>query len=98
MTGADLTDGDFYRNDFTGADLTGAKLTDAILPRSVFTGATLGGADLSGAFLLRSRFEGVDLSGVQGLVQVQIDQACGDAQTLLPAGLVAPASWPCSDS
>jgi hypothetical protein len=27
---------------------------------------------------------------------MQLDAACGDAKTLLPAGLTAPAGWPCS--
>jgi hypothetical protein len=50
---------------------------------------------VAGAFLLRTRFDAVDLSAVTGLTQSQLDQACGDAATVLPAGLNAPAHWPC---
>lgn len=97
LTDADLSSGDFYRNDFTDAQLTGANLHDAIMPRTVFAGATMTGANLTGAFLLRTRFDKVDLSGVTGLEQSQVDQACGDAATILPAGLTAPAHWPCAE-
>ncbi len=97
LTDADLSGGDFYRNDFTDAQLTGADLHDAIIPRAVFTGATMKGANLAGAFLLRANFENVDLSGVTGLEQTQLDLACGDSATILPAGLTAPARWPCSE-
>ena len=39
--------------------------------------------------------KGLDLSKATGLQQMQIDLACGDAKTKLPAGLKAPATWPC---
>lgn len=42
-----------------------------------------------------TRIEGVNLSQTQGLVQVQLDTACGDARTVLPKGLKASAHWPC---
>ena len=96
LTDADLSGGDFYRNDFTDAQLTNADLHDAIMPRAVFSGATMTGANVAGAFLLRANFENVDLSGVIGLEQDQLDLACGDATTTLPAGLTAPAAWPCA--
>ncbi len=97
LTDADLSGGDFYRNDFSEAQMTGADLHDAIMPRAVFTGATMTAANLAGAFLLRTHFEHVDLSGVTGLEQTQLDLACGDAATILPAGLTVPAHWPCAD-
>lgn len=97
LTDADLSSGDFYRNDFSDAQMTGANLHDAIMPRTVFTGATMEGANLAGAFLLRTRFDEVDLSGVTGLEQTQLDQACGDAATVLPVGLTAPTHWPCPE-
>ncbi|WP_299475136.1 pentapeptide repeat-containing protein [Cypionkella sp.] len=97
LTDADLSGGDFYRNDFTDAQMSGANLHDAIMPRTTFTGATMKGANLAGAFLLRTRFDNVDLSQVTGLEQTQLDQACGDAKTILPAGLTVPTQWPCSD-
>ena len=96
LADADLSGGDFYRNDFSDAQMTRTDLHDAIMPRAVFTGATMKGANLTGAFLLRTHFENVDLSGVTGLEQSQLDLACGDAATILPAGLAAPTHWPCS--
>lgn len=96
LTDADLSGGDFFRNDFSNAQLISANLRDAIMSRAVFTGAKMKGANLSGAFLLRSRFDNVDLSEVTGLEQTQLDQACGDSTTILPAGLTAPMHWPCA--
>jgi len=43
-----------------------------------------------------TRLEGVDLSAAVGLEQGQIDIACGDGATRLPAGLSSPAAWPCA--
>ena len=31
------------------------------------------------------------------LTQDQIEIACGNGETKLPAGITAPASWPCGD-
>ncbi|GLS85587.1 hypothetical protein GCM10010873_05600 [Cypionkella aquatica] len=97
LTDADLSNGDFYRNDFSNAKLSGANMNDAIMPRTVFTGAVMAGANLAGAFLERTHFENVDLSGVVGLEQSQLDQACGDSTTILPAGLTVPKHWPCNE-
>jgi uncharacterized protein YjbI with pentapeptide repeats len=95
LTGADLSDGDFHRTVFANAKLMGANLENALLPRSDFRGATLTNALLAGAYLYRAEFSGVDLTVTKGLVQSQIDQACGDQATKLPAGLSAPPHWPC---
>ena len=48
------------------------------------------------AFMFLTRIEGLDLSAAWGLQQAQIDLACGDTSTKLPAGLSAPAHWPCT--
>jgi hypothetical protein len=45
------------------------------------------GADLTGAKISITSFLGTDLSHVKGLIQAQLDIACGDAKTLLPPGL-----------
>jgi uncharacterized protein YjbI with pentapeptide repeats len=95
LTGADLSEAILLRIDFSGARLPDANLRDAIVPRGVFRGADLAGADLTGAFLYRSEFEGVDLSSVIGLTQHQLDDTCGNDETILPAGLSRPARWPC---
>jgi len=62
----------------TNVDLTGANLTDAIL-----RDADLGNADLSGAILINTLPSG-------GITQQQLNQACGDDSTTLPAGLTIP--------
>ena len=68
---------DFRGASFRGTDLSGANLAHA----------KLDGADFSGARLTFTSFKGTDLSRARGLTQKQFDQACGDAQTVPPAGL-----------
>ena len=53
-------------------------------------------SDFTGAYVFQTRLEGVDLSAAVGLEQGQIDIACGDGATRLPAGLSSPAAWPCA--
>ena len=110
LSGADLTHASVDRARLSGADLSRAKLVQLNGYRSNMTGAILVGADLARANFskaslqgtrmlqartFRTRFEGVDLGPVVGLTQSQLDMACGDATTRLPAGLKAPKSWPC---
>ena len=77
------------------AQLSHANLTHANLARSDLRGATLIGTVLAGAYMFRTRVEGVDLSRTLGLGPEQLEAACGDSTTALPAGLAAPNSWPC---
>jgi uncharacterized protein YjbI with pentapeptide repeats len=79
---ADLRDVDAY-----GAVLSGADLHGADLRRSTFVGAYLEGANLSGAKLDGANFAGAEMKRSRGLTQAQLDRACGDSTTLLPAGL-----------
>ena len=58
--------------DLTGINLHGANLKGALLAKTNLTGANLTGADLR---------------GTKNLTQMQLDQACGNAQTKLPEGL-----------
>jgi uncharacterized protein YjbI with pentapeptide repeats len=67
----------FTHASFRGAELSGANLA----------GAKLDGADLTGARTSITSFLGTDLRHVKGLTQAQLDVACGDDRTLLPAGL-----------
>ncbi len=50
---------------------------------------------MNGAFLYRANFEGANLTAVKDLAQAQLDIACGNENTKLPAGLSAPGWWPC---
>lgn len=101
FSGADLTGADFQK-----AELGRANLASAIITGTRFTFANLSRADIhatksegpidfSGAFLFLTRIEGMDLSAATGLEQAQIDHACGDAGTKLPAGLKPGPTWPC---
>lgn len=102
FNGASLVDVDFEkaelgRTSFAEADISGANFTLANLSRAVLTGATFDKPlNFDRAFMFQTRIEGVDLSGVQGLVQAQVDLACGDAETKLPNGLKASSEWPCA--
>ncbi len=98
---ARLIDVNFEKAELGRAILTGAKLENvrfslANLSRADFTGTSFAGTTaFDRAVLFLTRIEGSDLSRATGLRQSQIDIACGDAFTKLPAGLSAPASWPC---
>ena len=70
----------FARANFAGADLSDAALVGSYFGGARFTRANLAGANLSGS----------DFSTARGLTQSQLDQACGDAETLLPPGLSVP--------
>ena len=95
LKGANLTKSDFPRVVFNGADLSGADLSFSNVSRADFWDSNLSGVSFKGAYTLLSRFEGVDLSQAKGLTADQLDLACGDDKTKLPAGLSASAEWPC---
>lgn len=83
---ADLRDVEAYgavlsSSNFTGADLTNASFVGTYLEGAAFAGARLNGTNLSGA----------QLSRATGLTQGQLNQACGDENTVLPSGLRIPA-------
>ncbi|UJW76890.1 pentapeptide repeat-containing protein [Rhizobium sp. SL42] len=96
LAGADFTKADLGRSQFDGADVGGSRFSLANLARADFRGAAFASpVDFERAFFFLTRIEGVDLAGATGLTQWQLDMACGDDATVLPAGLKKPASWPC---
>lgn len=101
FTDADLTNVNFEKADlgrviFKGASLTGANFPFVNLSRADFrTSKFTGPIDFTGTYLFLTRFEGVNLGEAKGIEQWQIDLSCGDDKTQLPAGLDAPANWPC---
>jgi uncharacterized protein YjbI with pentapeptide repeats len=98
LTGADFTKSELGRATFTEAELTGTKFGFANLARADFRGAKFEGAlDFAQAYLYRTRLEGLDLSKATGLEQWQVDLACGDDKTVLPAGINSHADWPCAE-
>jgi len=97
LRGANLRFAKLQRADLSAANLTGAQLIvawmqgtvlrGAVLDGADLQGADLAGADLTGASLARAKLFRTDLRKAKGLTQAQLDRACGDASTRLPAGL-----------
>lgn len=97
LNASDLRDADLSGARLDGTALNGANLAGANLTGTELAGATLVGADLTGADLTGARLNGARLvvaktmrGQPQGLVQSQLDAACGDAQTQLPQGYTIP--------
>jgi hypothetical protein len=84
----------------TGADLSGARLIAADLSHAWLDGADLAGADFGRAEIPmpKVRMYGARMASVRGLRQEQVDQAYGDARTLLPRDLRHPAHWTREDA
>lgn len=75
---------------FFGARLGHADFREANLDHAILVGAYLGYAHFDGADLTGADLSGAELTGAQGLTQAQLSTACGDASTVLPAGLTVP--------
>lgn len=93
--GATFLQAQATKANFGGSDLASANFTGANLASADLTGARLLHANFHDAKLDRTLISGTDLRLAQGLVQEQINAACGDNATQLPAGLERPVSWPC---
>jgi len=104
LAGADLSNQCVKKGNLEGADFTGAKLVLMCMSYADFRGASFRNADLSGANLSHASLDGADLTGanltvtslkgtdlsqVKGLTQQQLDRACADAATKVPASLRA---------
>ncbi len=85
FSNADLRDVEAYGGVFSGSNFSGANLTNASFVGAYLEGASFGGATLSGTNL-----SGAQLGRATGLTQGQLNRACGDASTVLPAGLRIP--------
>lgn len=97
LANTDFTKADLGRAQLDGADISGSRFSLANLARADFRGTTSNAAlDFDRAFMFLARLEGVDLSTATGITQAQVDIACGDDATVLPAGLTKPAGWPCN--
>ena len=93
---------DWSRAELGRADFSRARLSDvnfefSNLARAHFSEAKLSAVDFKGAWTFLTRFEDVDLGRVVNLTQDQLDIACGNDKTRLPAGLARPESWPCKE-
>jgi len=104
LAGADLTnqcvkEGNLKAAKFDGArlvlmcmsyaDFRGASFRDTDLAGANLAHAKVDNADFSGADLSITSIRGTDLSRAIGLTQAQLDSACGDSETKVPAGLKA---------
>ena len=68
------------------ANFRGASFRGTILDAANLASAKLDGADMTGARTRITSFLGTDLTHVKGLTQTQLDAACGDTKTKVPAG------------
>ncbi len=102
LKGADLTNTCVKEHNLTGANFDGANATLMCMSFANFTGASFRGTELSGANLAGAKMDGADLTGARlsitsflgtdlsktkGLTQAQLNVACSDGKTKLPAGL-----------
>jgi DnaJ domain/Pentapeptide repeats (8 copies) len=103
LSQADLCRAGLEHATLIAADLTGAYLVQANLAHARLKGASLSGAnlsdarldhaDLSDVELTAATLTGANLKDARNLTQAQIDNAYGDATTLLPPDLAMPARW-----
>lgn len=73
-----------------GGRFSNADFTDANLERAIGVGGYFGGARFDGARIAGMNFSGAELADARGLTQAQLDTACGDGATTLPAGMTIP--------
>ena len=86
FSNTDMRDVEAYGAVFSSANFSRADLTNAS-----FVGAYLEGASFAGANLTGANFSGAQLNRATGLTQAQLNRACGDEATTLPASLRIPA-------
>lgn len=104
LAGADLTNQCVKQGNLEGAKFDRARLVLMCMSYADFRGASFRNADIAGANLAHAKVDdadftgadlsitsirGTDLSRAIGLTQAQLDRACGDVETRVPAGLRA---------
>ena len=96
LSGVNFSKADLGRANFDNAILKDNNFERANLSRVDFSKAKLSGKfNVKNAYLLQTNIEDRDMSKTTGLEQWQVDIACGNDQTILPAGLNHPENWPC---
>ncbi len=85
FSGATLSVSNLFGARFNRCDFRKADLRNATAVGTYFGSSNLSGANLSGA-----NFSGANLSIARGLTQSQLNLACGDQSTKLPAGMTIP--------
>ena len=76
---ANLENASLYGADLRGAQFLGSNLKGAVLTGAHTEDASFSGANMQGAYL-----KAVDLSEARNLIQVQVDSAITDENTILP--------------
>jgi len=76
-----------------GANFRGADLRDADFSEGSVRGADLQGASLAGASLTNTDVREANFTDTIGLTQAQVNEAKGNARTVLPEGLRIPDNW-----
>jgi hypothetical protein len=84
---ADLSGADLEQADLSGADLEEADLRNADLKEATLSGADMEGAAMAGARLDHADLRGANLAGATGIDRDELEKACLDDKTVLPAGL-----------
>ena len=98
LSGADMSKAEFSRAMFSGANVNGVSFDFTNLARADFRNAEFETPPtFANAYLFMTRIDGVDLSAADDLNQWQINMACGDEVTVLPADISRPESWPCEN-
>lgn len=96
LENSDMSKADFSRVNFSNANLKTVDLSFTNISRANLTGIELNeNVSLKGAYMFLTKIENLDLSKLKGIAQWQINMACGNENTVLPAGLSQPDSWPC---
>jgi uncharacterized protein YjbI with pentapeptide repeats len=85
LSGANLSVANLF-----GARFNNSNMSKADLSQVSAVGAYFGSSNLSGANLTGANLSGADLSIARGLSQTQLNRACGDHMTRLPAGKTIP--------
>ena len=87
LTNATAPNVNFEGSKFVNARFDHMNLRNAKLDGATFSNVKFGDAILVGATMAGADFSKADLSRTQGLLQAQLDTACGDSETRLPIGL-----------
>jgi uncharacterized protein YjbI with pentapeptide repeats len=87
---SDMRGGNFNLVDLYRANLSYANMENAILYLANLEETILKGASVKNVNFLLTRLHGADLGEVEGLTQEQVNLACLDEGTILPAGLTKP--------
>jgi hypothetical protein len=93
LRGTSLDRADLRTASFRSANLTGASLNKADLSGADFDYARLNNASFVDALLTGATFHGANLTNA-AITQEQLNQACADTATVIPAGLQRPPPCP----